>query len=98
YVVEGEGRVRPPALGSDSGFGGGVGVIALPATLALLALWRFRRKWLPVVLVFGAILAVATCLGRVQVVGASIGVMSFAALSASLGRRMARPVATLLGI
>jgi hypothetical protein len=98
YIVEGQARVRPPALGSDSGFGGGVGVAALPATLALLALWRVRRRWLPVVLVFGAILAVATCLGRVQVVGAALGVMSFAALSASLGRRMTRPVATLLGI
>jgi hypothetical protein len=98
YVSEGEGRVRPPALGSDAGFGGGVGVVALPGTLALLALWRIRRRWLAVVLVFGAILAVATCLGRLQVVGAAIGVMSFAALSVSLGRRMSRPVATLLGV
>jgi hypothetical protein len=98
YVSEGEGRVRPPALGSDSGFGGGVGVIALPGTLALLALWRIRRRWIGVVLAFGAILAVATCLGRVQVVGAALGVMAFAALSASLGRRMTKPVATLLGV
>jgi hypothetical protein len=30
YASEGEGRVRPLGLGSDSGFGGGVGLLALP--------------------------------------------------------------------
>ncbi|MDQ6810926.1 MAG: hypothetical protein M3Z95_03380, partial [Actinomycetota bacterium] len=36
YVVEGVARVRPPALGSDAGFSGGLGVLALPCALALL--------------------------------------------------------------
>lgn len=98
YVSEGQARVRPPALGSDAGFGGGVGLIALPGTLALIALWRGRRRWLIVVLCFGALLAVATCLGRIQVVGAAVGVLAFAGLSASLGRRMTRPVIVLLTV
>ena len=40
YSVEGVAHARPPALGSDSGFGGGVGVLALPGLLALLATGR----------------------------------------------------------
>src|SRR5436190_11455410 len=37
YISEGKARVRPMALGSDSGRGGGLGAIALPGALALLA-------------------------------------------------------------
>ncbi|MGC2373676.1 MAG: hypothetical protein WA484_07360, partial [Solirubrobacteraceae bacterium] len=59
----GETMVRPPGLGSDSGFGGGVGVIALPGILALLATGSRRRRWLAVPLLLGAMLAVATGLG-----------------------------------
>jgi hypothetical protein len=40
YGSEGEARVRPVGLGSDSGFSGGVGLLALPFSLALLATWR----------------------------------------------------------
>jgi hypothetical protein len=98
FSSEGVGHVRPPALGSDAGFGGGVGMIALPGTLALLALWRLRRRWIGVVLCFGAMVAVVTCLGRLQVVGAVIAVAAFAALTSMLGRHMTRPVATLLGV
>jgi hypothetical protein len=98
YNSEGEGRVRPPALGGDAGFGGGVGVIALPCTLALLAIWRGPRRWIAVALSFGAMVAVATCLGRLQVVGAVIAVLAFAWFSASLRRGMGRGLATLIGI
>ncbi len=38
YAVEGVAHVRPPALGSDAGFGGSVGTLALPGLLALLPL------------------------------------------------------------
>jgi hypothetical protein len=98
YVSEGEGRIRPLALGSDSGFGGGVGVVALPGTLALMAMWRGRRRWIAVVLSLGAMVAVATCLGRLQVVGAVLAVLAFALLSSTLGRRMTRPVVALLAV
>ncbi len=98
YVVEGEGRVRPPALGGDSGFSGGVGVAAIPCTLALLALWRKRRRWIVGFLCFGAMVGVATSLGRLQLIGGALAIASFAVLSASLGQKMTRPLAVLLGI
>jgi hypothetical protein len=98
YASEGVARVRPPALGTDAGFGGAVGVVALPGILALLATGRLRRRW-PVLLLFlGAIAGVATGLGRVQAVGAVLAVLAFTALSFSAGRRVARPLAVLLGV
>lgn len=98
YSSEGVGRVRPLALGSDSGFGGGVGVLALPFSLALLATWRSRRRWFAAVFCLAAMVAVATGLGRLQVVGAVIAVLSFALLSLSAGRRITRPLMALLAI
>ncbi|HEX3517688.1 MAG TPA: hypothetical protein VHT29_01490 [Solirubrobacteraceae bacterium] len=95
YVSEGQAHVRPFALGSDAGFGGAVGVIALPASLALLATMR-RRRWLAALFCLAALVAVATGLGRLQVVGAVIAVLGFAALSSSAGRRIGRPLAALL--
>jgi hypothetical protein len=97
YVSEGQARVRPLGLGSDSGFGGGVGVIALPASLALLATMR-RRKWIAAVFCLAAMVSVATGLGRLQVVGAVLAVIGYAALSSSAGRRIGRPLAALLAI
>ncbi|MGH2854830.1 MAG: hypothetical protein ACRDLF_11650, partial [Solirubrobacteraceae bacterium] len=79
YLSEGVARVRPPALGSDSGFGGSVGVIALAGTVALLASSR-RRRWLAVVLCLGALLAIATSLARLSVVGAVIALLGFVLL------------------
>ncbi|MGA7705841.1 MAG: hypothetical protein WB998_13205 [Solirubrobacteraceae bacterium] len=91
----GEALVRPLGLGSDSGFGGGVGVIALPGILALLATGTGRRRWFAVLLLLGAMLAVATGLGRLQVVGSVIAVAVFALLSLSAGARARRPIAAL---
>jgi len=87
YSSEGEERVRPMGLGSDAGFGGGVGVLALPAALALLALWPARRRWIALILALGAIAAVATGLGRLQVIGAVIGALAFVGLAVIAGRR-----------
>jgi hypothetical protein len=98
YVSEGVAKVRPPGLGKDAGFGGAVGLVALPGVLALLATGGRRRRWLYILLCLGALLAVVTGLGRLQVVGAALAVLSFAVLSASAGRRMARPLAALLGV
>jgi hypothetical protein len=98
YVTGGVSHVRPPGLGKDAGFGGGVGLIAVPCTLALLATWGRRRRWAIVLLCLGAVLGVATGLGRLQVVGAVLGVIAFSALSISAGRRVTRPLAALLGI
>jgi hypothetical protein len=94
----GEVRVRPLGLGSDSGFGGGVGVIALPGALALLATGRRRTRLLAVPLLVGAMLAVATGLGRLQVVGSVLAVVAFALLSLSAGRRAPRALTALLAM
>jgi hypothetical protein len=98
YLSEGVARIRPPALGTDSGFGGGVGVIALPGTLALLATGAGRRRWLALLLSLGSLVAIATGLGRLQVVGAAIAVIGFLLLSLSAGERVARPLAALLAV
>ena len=98
FSVEGHARIRPPGLGTDAGFGAGVGVLALTATLALLASRGLRRRWPVVLMCFGALAAVATGEGRLQVVGAVLAVLIFAALSLSAGRRASRPIAVLLGI
>ncbi len=95
---EGTVRVRPPALGSDFGFGGYVGVLALPGLLALLGTGRLRRRWVVVLLCLGALLAVATSLQREAVLGAVIAAVAFAALSASAGRRATRVLVGLLTI
>ncbi len=98
YNSEGVGRVRPFGLGSDSGFGGGVGVITLPCALALFALWRWRRRrWVPVVLCLGAMLGIATGLGRTQVLGGVIAVGAFIVLATTFGGpEMGRPIRALL--
>jgi hypothetical protein len=83
-------HVRPPALGSDEGFGGSLGVLALPGVLALLAARALRRRWLPPLLCAGAVLAIATSLQRTQVVGAAVAVVAFGLLAFAADRRLAR--------
>jgi hypothetical protein len=97
YISEGVARIRPPALGGDSGFGGGIGVIALPCTLALIATGR-RRQRRYVLLTLGALVAVGTGLGRLQLVGAVVALVSFVLLSLSAGKRVTRPLGVLLAI
>jgi MFS family permease len=89
YQSEGEARVRPMGLGSDAGFGAGVGILALPGALALLATWPRRRRWLALIFCFGAMAAVATGLGRLQVIGALLAVGAFAGYAALAGRKAA---------
>ena len=78
----GEAHTRPFALGGDFGFGGLIGMIAVPAALALLALSRQPRVRLATALLsFGVVLAVATSQARVAVVGSFIAVFAFALLT-----------------
>jgi hypothetical protein len=93
---EGRERVRPPALGSDIGFGGFVGVLALPGLLAMLGMGRVRQQWPLLILIVGALLAIATSLQRTAVLGAAIAVLALVVLSASAGRRAVRVLAGLL--
>ena len=98
YTSEGEGRIRPMGLGSDAGFSGGVGLLALSFGLALLATWRSRRRWLAVLLCLGALLAVLTSLGRLQVLSAGIAVAGFAVLASLAGRRVTRALGAILAV
>ncbi len=97
FVLEGEVHVRPPGLGTDAGFGGGVGAVALPACLALLVAGGLRRQWPVLLFTFGALTAVLTGLGRLQAVGAVLSLVFFAALAFTLGGRISRSLAILLG-
>ncbi|HUA11756.1 MAG TPA: hypothetical protein VMA83_07100 [Solirubrobacteraceae bacterium] len=98
YVVEGEGHVRPMGLADDSGGGAGIGVIALPGCLALLAFGGRRRKIYASILTLGSLVAIFIGLGRLQVVGSVVAIGAFALLSASAGRKVTKPLAALLTI
>jgi hypothetical protein len=79
---EGVVRVRPFALGGDFGFGGQIGMIAVPAALALLGLTRRRWMWAATaVLACGAVVAIATSQARVAVLGSIFAAFAFAALT-----------------
>lgn len=96
YSVEGQARIRPPALGSDSGFGGGIGALTLPCLLALLAASPLRRRWPILILCIGAVLAIATAASRTSVVVGVVGVAAFAALSLTSGLKLSRPLIGLM--
>jgi hypothetical protein len=97
YVSEGETRVRPPGLGSEAGFSGDTGEIALPFCLALLATAR-KRKWVAALLCMGALVALIAGLGRSQLIGGGLGVCAFAGLSLLAGQRVTRALGALLVI
>jgi len=96
--AEGQAHPRPVGLGSDSGFSGGIGLVALPFCLALLATWRSRRRWIGAVLALGALMGVLSGLGRLQVIGAVLSVLSFLALASLGGRRFKQPLIALLTV
>ena len=79
---EGNERNRPFGLGSDIGFGGSVGFLAVPAALALLGLGlRPDLRLLVAVLAVGVVLAVITSEARVHVIAALVAILAFAGLT-----------------
>jgi hypothetical protein len=78
---EGEVRTRPFALGGDMGWGGMVGMIAVPAVLALLAVGSFRTRLLVGMMSAGVVLAVVTSQARVAVLASVLAALAFAAVS-----------------
>lgn len=87
--------VRPFGLGADTGFGGLVGMLAVPAFLALIA--TAGRRWagrLGAPLGIGIVLAIATSQTRSAVVASVVALIAFGALGLASRRR----VASLLGI
>lgn len=81
--ANGVAHVRPTALGSDIGFGGAVGMVALPALAALIAMaWRRPRLWLLILVTAPlVVLAVWTSQARTQVVAAVVALIAFLALT-----------------
>ena len=96
YVAEGVGHPRPPALGSDSGFGGGIGILALPGLLALLSTGQLRRRWIAVLFCVGALLGIATAASRSAVICSVVALLSYAGLSVISGLKVTRLFAGLL--
>jgi len=97
FKSEGVGRVRPTGLGDEAGAGGGSGIIAIAGVLALLAMTRRRRELaLLALLLFGCIAAIATSLGRIELVGGLLTVLGYALLTGSAGRKARRPLRYLL--
>jgi hypothetical protein len=88
FEGESTSRVRPPALGSDMGFGGVIAVLAIPALLTLLG--AAPRRWTLLVcgpLATGITLGVVTSQSRSTVVAAVVAVLAFFGLAAMSQRR-----------
>ena len=87
------GSVRPFGLGSDLGFGGAVGMLALPALLALRGSARRRLplQLLLIVLLAGVSAAIITSQARAAVVGGVVAVLAFLGLTVT-SRRALRTV------
>jgi hypothetical protein len=87
YDKAGNVRVRPLGLGADAGFAGQLGVIALPAGLALFAIARrMRTRFLVASLLALTALGVFTSQTRAGVIASVVAVIGYAAL-ASVSRR-----------
>jgi hypothetical protein len=96
YRSEGVAHPRPPGLGSDAGFGGGIGVIALPGLIALLTAGRMRRRWPVLLCCLGALIAIATCASRSSVVNLVVELAAFAALAVLVRVRLSRALSGLV--
>lgn len=87
--------VRPFALGSDFGFGGTVGAMALPALVALLMLSENRRsRLLALCLAPGVFLAIVTSDSRTAVVSGFVSLVAVVALGTT-GRNLMRALSGL---
>jgi hypothetical protein len=83
----GQERVRPFGLAADSGQGGFVGLLALPATIALVSLGRGRWRAVALLLAFAVALAIVTSQGRTVIIGSFVAVTGYLILTI-VGRRL----------
>lgn len=87
YDRYGDTRVRPLGLGSDAGFAGQFGVLAVPAGLALLGIAsRMRWRVLALVLLALTVVGVVTSQTRAGIVASVVAAVGFGAL-ATVSRR-----------
>jgi hypothetical protein len=92
---DGESIVRPPGLGSDMGFAGTLGVVAVPGALALIATARRNRRHAiaAAALLPFSLVAIVTSQSRGVLVVGFIAVLGFAVLAGLVGqgRRLLAP-------
>jgi hypothetical protein len=86
YDNSGMDHVRPFGLGGDYGQGGFVGLLALPATIALISLAQNRWRWIALVLGFAVALAIITCQARSPMIGALVTIVTYVFLTVSARR------------
>jgi hypothetical protein len=88
--ADGEAKVRPPGLGSDMGFAGTLGTVALPGAIALLALGRFNRRQaiLAGLMTPGAVIAIVTSQSRSVVVAGFVTLFVFGMLALFAGQAL----------
>lgn len=88
FVAGGHTRVRPPGLGGEDGFGGMLGLIAVPGAIALLSNGRRSPglRWLMAAGTVLATIAVVLSEVRLDVVGAALAILAFLALTATSRR------------
>lgn len=92
-------RVRPPALGSDEGFGGVLAILAIPGAFALIGFTTSRKlRALALVGVGGLALAVVTSQARSVAVAAIAAVVGYALLSARSRQRGVAIVSMAAGV
>jgi hypothetical protein len=83
YTGHGTIAVRPPGLGGEDGFGGVLGMIAIPGAIVLLssAQRSFRLAWLLIPATILTIVAVVTSQTRLAILGSLLVVFAFLALT-----------------
>lgn len=89
-------QLRPPGLGSDTGYAGGLAVLAGPAAFVFLMLGRRRRltQALGGMFAAGVILAVLTAQVRIAIIGLAVGIVAVIALSL-VSRKVVQAAVTL---
>jgi hypothetical protein len=90
YTGHGTIAVRPPALGGEDGFGGLVGLIAVPGAIALLSSARRTAKlaWLLIPTTVLTIVAVVTSQTRLALLGGILAVFAFLVLTLTSRRNL----------
>jgi hypothetical protein len=101
FVSGGQVHVRPPGLGGIDGFGGLVGLIAIPGAIALLTSARRSATlgWFMIPATILTIAGIVTSQSRFDLVGAGVAVFALLALTLTSRRGLvALVVAALVGL